>query len=873
MTYENPLYHYIKNDANCLSETNQLPEDSNYILIHRDDSYDKNIFGDEFKIESRHLRIDKQAAIIDENESFNEYSSNLTPAHYTERYFNGQGVEKTLHVYFTIQASIIKVSASIKGESAANHESLKLNDEQIQNAIENAKWAVKKIHTLNRSRAIYTDKMSKEIEGQLADFYAKMNIKHSACENSVLDKLIKKMEVNDLCKSGSETSKTVFVKNVQRKLQSFQSEQKGSDLRSQTGENDSDSDDDRETKNDEQIAIVNSQNAQLNQAEIDPQYVESFIKLYETCNAYFSLEQKIFSGKVNDINNPINVKTYHENFQALILEYCSKSCDSVPKDDSMRKALSRAQKLISQYKQPSVHLYEFAKQGRIELFNAMAEFLQLDLENLMIDVWRHLAGEMEKKVIITNPFSNKKERCRFTDIKDENLAKLIKYFLECDESKTSKRILSQMYFFDDGPDTITVTNFEQELLKAKKIKAFLQLVKLFPERPLGVYGQDYSTFGYFVYHASSMSNNSMLKENFKQLIMGYLEEKGPTHSFYSPILMPKRSIIKHNNKQVSPYNSEIDSSQMKMGPVVLLTNIIRAYMDVFYDDWRLFNSFIRKYYEASSPLHALLHAEHFLFSEKCIRKARKLRFFPLWGKLSSSLSRLEEIEIKKSFHHHRIIIASADLPREFNENIITLYTTLAREMRGGAGIILAEMQQPRLFEALKDYYGEEIVYESLFLLFNSFLQEEIFAACETYENTNNLVKNMNKHNKDINELLTSNPSEFTKEKLLRLSKEGVLNHLKIVVGKILRVIKIANEFSGYADYLGMNYSEHIDSHQKVLNKLNEITKSLDSNNHRQNQNIPHTHLTLMGSRRNSTSRCNSESGEEKKDEEKKVVTY
>ena len=84
-------------------------------------------------------------------------------------------------------------------------------------------------------------------------------------------------------------------------------------------------------------------------------------------------------------------------------------------------------------------------------------------------------------------------------------------------------------------------------------------------------------------------------------------------------------------------------------------------MNVFYDDRRFFNSFISKYYEASSPLHALLHAEHFYSEKRQKVLATKLRFFPLWETSSPwdtlPLSRLDEIKIK-SFHRQLIIIVS-----------------------------------------------------------------------------------------------------------------------------------------------------------------------------------------------------------------------
>ena len=92
-----------------------------------------------------------------------------------------------------------------------------------------------------------------------------------------------------------------------------------------------------------------------------------------------------------------------------------------------------------------------------------------------------------------------------------------------------------------------------------------------------------------------------------------------------------------------------------------------------------------------------------------------------------------------------------DLPFGFNSNIKYLYTRLVGESRGSAGSILEEMQQKGLFEALKDYYGEELLRIFIFI-FNLFLQEEILQRVKRMK-INNSVENMNKHNKDINELL------------------------------------------------------------------------------------------------------------------------
>ena len=212
----NPLFLYLNDTRPSISHRIKFPEGDgakrNYLLIDKTTPNDEAVFP-AFTLFQKHLRIDKFTSIMGEIEHSNPYSSNLCPAHYTERYRNPDNDDQlVLHIYYNLQGRIVHIHA----KNETKNEPLALSEEQITIATSLSNWGSEMLKEISSSRNDYVKKNAEQakIKQRITEFYGTLPNMKSQQHSRLLASIIPTMEWNDLFTHGEITPQTRFIKKI-----------------------------------------------------------------------------------------------------------------------------------------------------------------------------------------------------------------------------------------------------------------------------------------------------------------------------------------------------------------------------------------------------------------------------------------------------------------------------------------------------------------------------------------------------------------------------------------------------------------------------------------------------------------------------------
>ena len=157
----NPLYEFINEVKPTIAYPITYLDSRNYLLIKRGAPDKSSDLFENYIREEGHLRIDQKAMFLDESYNRSPYSTNLSPAHYTERYCEKNGNERrVLHVYFNLKSDVLKVI--VKNENTG--EILPLSHTQETEIDQASSWAAKILQDLLKMRDEHLTSITEETD-------------------------------------------------------------------------------------------------------------------------------------------------------------------------------------------------------------------------------------------------------------------------------------------------------------------------------------------------------------------------------------------------------------------------------------------------------------------------------------------------------------------------------------------------------------------------------------------------------------------------------------------------------------------------------------------------------------------------------------
>mgnify|MGYP001250874764 CR=1 FL=1 len=487
----NPLFKFInqKKPKTCANITFK---EAFLIIDHPSADPSPDLFPGLHLIEG-HLRIDALTHIIDEVVSASSYSTNLCPAHYTERYQSDTGDDKlVVHVYFNLKGDILKIA--VKNEDT--EKSLAITDEQTQILQQKSTWAKNMLGELNLARENYLSQVAKRhnIKDTHETIYKllKSKLLSSAIPeiNSILTALIEQ----DLFTLGKISAETRFFEQLSQSVMQRQSAAKrhaGDSMFkfSVLAVVDDSASEHAVTEPTDSTSTV-SESCQISGDEIAAKLAEA--RKAEISAAFSDLAKTITTCEAKH-----SFLQYHEHHLALITAYCM--VDYPKKEYTPKQAalLEQAKMILANYTEPQRQLVSFALNGQIEELNLASNYIGGSANNVI-------------RFIIMNTMQS-----TFAKTNDTHFANLLEYILTCDRFRNMGDFISSLLVEING----WTINLKQLLLFTKFEKSFLTLTRLCPQSMI-------------------LSNNPalntirlMANSTDKDTIVQYLETGGPTSTF------------------------------------------------------------------------------------------------------------------------------------------------------------------------------------------------------------------------------------------------------------------------------------------------------------------------------------------------------
>lgn len=439
----------------------------------------------------RHIRIDKLTKLLNETQCRNPYSSNFCPAHYTERYIDPKSNDQiVLHVYFNIKGHILKTSCKFEN----NNKPIPLTRQQLANAAQSAAPASQIIEEINATRYKHVaDKTEKaKITEKIEYIYEMLDRGTHQNVKRTLREILPIIEQNNLFTSGEITAQTKFLtrlaENISQTASNVSSTRNSFNLFG-TAENQQDAqpalgNQQSKVKPEQQSENSNKTPKQRQKHHLQTTLSQQLNELSKKCRSWHEEETSIMH--------------YHDEYRYLIGEFYSLQYNDKKLTSSQKKNLKNIRSILNKYRMPASQIFDFTKSGEIEKLNSVANYLSTDPEAILFSAIVSLST------------------CFFRHIPDENLAKVLEYFLTCDKFANCKKLIHLMSINTTAHGLMSIKHL---LLITGYHKSFLKLADLLPNQLLTIFRNKFDAL------------QLMTQTGNFQLIEQYLDVMGATHPF------------------------------------------------------------------------------------------------------------------------------------------------------------------------------------------------------------------------------------------------------------------------------------------------------------------------------------------------------
>lgn len=711
----NPLFLYLNRTRPSISHRIKFPEGGgakrNYLLIEREEKNDVEIFPT-YNLLHKHLRIDKVTSIMAEVEHSNRYSSNLCPAHYTERYHNPDNDDQlVLHIYYNLQGRIVRIHA----KNETKNEPLALSEEQITIATSLSNWGSEILKEISASRNDHVKKQAEQakIKQRITEFYGTLPNINPQQHSRLLVSIIPTMEWNDLFTHGEITPQTHFIRKI-AKLTLTPAKQerntKGFRLLDSDASGESKDDDPNTTKDTTKEASAHPSKKQAPRSSKQPNVLDEQLQ---------KLEELI--GRIKSEQDDISV--YHEYYRSLVGHFYSLEYEPDKLTAQQATLIQKTKETLAEYVPPYSQMLDFSKTGQIDKLDIIIGQLEISPEIATITILAHVAGK------------------NLNDITDKNLSQLIQYLLTCDKFTNPEDSFSECYVRlkkNDPP-----ISFKQQLFFKQYYQSFLKLTELLPDKLLANPFLSHDTIELLAAFG-----------NYK-LTLQYLDRKGATHLFgqnqtctryYAVDVRDKGSIdkighAKKSNQKFRKFLKNLPQEKKdsrKPNRTVLLKEMYKhGKLNALVESTEFgspeFNArvklFRQKYQAVTGPLHSLLHAMHSLLRSESIITRKFILPIPSFG---YHLCEKESTDHVESFKYglEQVGLTSGMLPISFisfdwfptsdsiEEKVLidVCYEIISDlENCNVAESLLKVMSDELTKTELMMYYGEDVVIEAFFI--------------------------------------------------------------------------------------------------------------------------------------------------------------
>ncbi len=523
----NPLFQFIREKKSLITLTSCVHKNG-YLLITNDSSSEPAQLFKNFITIDRHLRIDEYTMILDETPGINPYSSNLCPAHYTERYFCEESQKRlVLHVYLNLKGNILKTV--IKDEDTGLTEE-HLSGSQQKTVRHFAQWGINKLNELISKRDQYLLDISKSVNLEMYTdlIYEELQSQQLSSARHNIEAILPILRQNDLFSHGVITDQTLFFERVVqidpsrrpeqdllRKAEQDQHEKVSTsafsifaldetDIHEEISETD-------QTSND--LPPTLSPEAQKAQAiAARRQEVEQYFR---------DLKAKLH---VYRQTNELAFAEYYDRYLDLLQHHFLLACDKTELNPEQRSLIEQSNQALNDYKSPKEQLFSLALKGNIQNLNHAIDYMGGSANMLVRALFIFILNDLKS-------------------ISDDNFSKLIEYVLTCDKFTGAKT-----FFIDElrvakpkgkSRDQMLLMNIKQLLIHLKYKASFITLCKLLPNDMILGSSCDLNTLRMLI--MAAMAD--------EEIILKYLDAGGATSTFRQNL---KQYTLKEQALQTGP---------------------------------------------------------------------------------------------------------------------------------------------------------------------------------------------------------------------------------------------------------------------------------------------------------------------------------
>ncbi len=516
----NPLFQFIREKEQIISTLFSYVHKNGYLLITNDSiSEPLKLFKNAITID-RHLRIDEHTMILDEASGINPYSSNLCPAHYTERYYCEESQKHlVLHVYLNLKGDILKTV--IKDEDTGLTDE-HLSESQKETARHSAQWGIDQLNELiaKRDQYLFDISQSANLEILTDLIYQELQSKQLSRARQKIEAILPILQQNDLFAHGVITAQTRFLERVVQTEQSRRPEQ---DPHEKVGNSAFSIFALDETDVHEEISETDQASNDLPPTlSPEEQKAQAIIARRKEVEQYFSdLEAKLH---VYRQTNELAFAEYHDRYLDLLQHHFLLECDQTELNPEQRSLFEQSNQTLNDYKNPKEQLLSLALEGDIQNLNHAIDYMGGSADILVRALF----------IVIIHDLKS---------ISDDNFSRLIEYVLTCDKFTGAKTIFTDelrvSLSIGKSGKQMSLINIKQLLIPVKYTTSFITLCKLLPNDMILGSSCDLNTL--------RMLSQAAL--NDEKIILKYLDSGGATSTFRQNL---KQYILREQDLQTAP---------------------------------------------------------------------------------------------------------------------------------------------------------------------------------------------------------------------------------------------------------------------------------------------------------------------------------